>query len=34
MLPGWGLTLMRSGGLLLWYVLVRYNKSTEKFTLM
>ncbi len=35
MLPGWGLTLMISGGLLLlWYVLVRYNESTEKFTLM
>lgn len=35
MLPGWGLTLMISGGLLLlWYALVRYNESTEKFTLM
>lgn len=35
MLPGWGITLMISGGLLLlWYALVRYNESTEKFTLM
>ena len=31
----WGLALLVSGGLLLlWYVLVRYNESTEKFTLM
>ena len=35
MLSGWGITLLISGGLLLfWYVLVRYNESTEKFTLM
>lgn len=35
MLSGWGLTLLISGGLLLiWYALVRYNESTEKFTLM
>jgi hypothetical protein len=34
-LPGWGLTLIISGSLLLlWYALVRYNESTEKFTLM
>jgi len=32
---GWGLALLISGGLLLlWYALVRYNESTEKFTLM
>ena len=35
MLSGWGLTLLISGGLLLlWYALVRYNESTERFTLM
>lgn len=35
LLPGWGPTLLLSGGLLLlWYALVRYNESTEKFTLM
>jgi len=35
MVQGWGLTLLISGGLLLiWYALVRYNESTEKFTLM
>ncbi len=35
MTSGWGVTLLISGGLLLlWYVLVRYNESTEKFTLM
>lgn len=35
MLSGWGLTLLISAGLLLlWYALVRYNESTEKFTLM
>lgn len=35
MLSGWGISLLMSGGLLLlWYVLVRYNESTEKFTLM
>jgi uncharacterized membrane protein YedE/YeeE len=33
MLDGWGWTLLISGGmLLLWYVLVRYNESTGKFT--
>jgi uncharacterized membrane protein YedE/YeeE len=35
MWSGWGITLLVSGGLLLlWYALVRYNESTEKFTLM
>lgn len=35
MLGSWGWTLMISAGiLLLWYALVRYNESTEKFTLM
>ena len=35
MTSGWGVTLLISGGLLLlWYALVRYNESTEKFTLM
>ena len=35
MLGSWGWTLLISGGLLLlWYALVRYNESTEKFTLM
>lgn len=35
MVSGWGPTLLMSGGLLLlWYALVRYNESTEKFTLM
>ena len=35
MLSGWGATLAISAGLLgLWYALVRYNESTEKFTLM
>lgn len=35
MLSGWGPTLLVSGFLLLlWYALVRYNESTEKFTLM
>ena len=35
MLSGWGITLLISGSLLLlWYALVRYNESTEKFTLM
>lgn len=33
MLGGWGWALIISGGLLLvWYLLVRYNESTEKFT--
>jgi len=31
----WGWTLAVGGGLLLiWYALVRYNESTEKFTLL
>lgn len=35
MLGGWGLTLLLSGVLLAgWYALVRYNESTEKFTLI
>jgi hypothetical protein len=35
MFAGWGPTFLISGGLLLlWYALVRYNESTEKFTLM
>ena len=35
MLDGWGWTLLASGALLLlWYVLVRYNESTERFTLI
>ena len=35
MLGGWGSTLALSAALLLlWYLLVRYNESTEKFTLM
>jgi len=35
MVSGWGLTLLLSAGLLLlWYALVRYNESTERFTLM
>ena len=35
MFAGWGTTFLISGGLLLlWYALVRYNESTEKFTLM
>lgn len=34
MLGGWGWTYMISGaGLLIWYALVRYNESTERFTL-
>ncbi|MEW6513100.1 MAG: YeeE/YedE thiosulfate transporter family protein [Pseudomonadota bacterium] len=32
---GWGLTLLISGALLLtWYAFVRYNESTEKFTVL
>jgi len=32
---GWGTTLLVSGGvLLIWYALVRYNESTERFTLL
>ncbi len=35
MLGGWGWTLVISGALLLaWYLLVRYNESTEKFTVI
>ncbi|MDP1652403.1 MAG: YeeE/YedE thiosulfate transporter family protein [Rhodocyclaceae bacterium] len=35
MLPGWGWTLIISGALLLaWYAFVRYNESTEKFTVL
>ncbi len=35
MLDGWGWALLASGGLLLlWYSLVRYNESTEKFTVL
>jgi len=35
MFSSWGTTFLLSGALLLlWYVLVRYNESTEKFTLM
>jgi hypothetical protein len=31
----WGLALAAGGALLLiWYALVRYNESTEKFTLL
>ena len=35
MLDGWAWALLASGaGLLLWYALVRYNESSEKFTLL
>ena len=35
MLGSWGWTLLIGGGLLLfWYLLVRYNESTEKFTML
>jgi uncharacterized protein len=35
MLGGWGWTYLISGSiLLLWYLLVRYNESTEKFTVL
>jgi uncharacterized membrane protein YedE/YeeE len=35
MFDGWGWALLASGAiLLLWYALVRYNESTEKFTLL
>ena len=35
MIGSWGWTLLIGGGLLLaWYALVRYNESTEKFTLL
>ncbi len=34
-IPGWGWTLLISGTLLLvWYAFVRYNESTEKFTVL
>jgi hypothetical protein len=35
LLPGWGWTLIVGGALLaLWYAFVRYNESTEKFTVL
>lgn len=35
MVGGWGWTFLISGALLLvWYLLVRYNESTEKFTVL
>jgi len=35
LLPGWGWTLLVGGALLaLWYAFVRYNESTEKFTVL
>ncbi|MDP2751454.1 MAG: YeeE/YedE thiosulfate transporter family protein [Rhodocyclaceae bacterium] len=35
MLHGWGWTLIVGGGLLFaWYAFVRYNESTEKFTVL
>jgi len=35
MFDGWGWALLASAaGLLLWYALLRYNESTEKFTLL
>lgn len=35
MLGGWGWTFLVSGSILLvWYLLVRYNESTEKFTVI
>jgi hypothetical protein len=35
MLSGWGWTFLISGAILLaWYLLVRYNESTEKFTVI
>jgi uncharacterized membrane protein YedE/YeeE len=35
MIGSWGWSLLIGGGLLLlWYAFVRYNESTEKFTLM
>lgn len=34
-IPGWGWTLLVAGTLLLvWYAFVRYNESTEKFTVL
>ena len=35
LLPGWGWTLLVGGALLAaWYAFVRYNESTEKFTVL
>lgn len=35
MIGGWGWTMLIGGGLLLlWYMLVRYNETTEEFTLL
>jgi hypothetical protein len=35
MVGGWGWTFLISGAILLaWYLLVRYNESTEKFTVL
>jgi hypothetical protein len=35
LLGGWGWVFVASGGLLLlWYLLVRYNESTERFTVL
>jgi hypothetical protein len=35
MLGGWSWTYLLSfGALLVWYLLVRYNESTEKFTVL
>lgn len=35
LLPGWGWTLLAGGILLLiWYAFVRYNESTERFTVL
>ena len=35
MVGGWGWTFLISGTILLvWYLLVRYNESTEKFTVL
>ena len=34
MFDGWGWRLLAAALLLLWYALVRYNESTEKFTLV
>jgi uncharacterized protein len=35
MFGGWGWTYLIAGALLLlWYLLVRYNESSEKFTVV
>jgi uncharacterized protein len=35
LLGGWGWTYLVTGAfLLVWYLLVRYNESTEKFTVV